>query len=172
MGKRSRAWLVGLMVAALWPVSEVVVTHPAGPFSGDQMPLKSAYAATENPDEFLVVDCLLPGQIRKLGRSTTYITARRPIRTSARDCEIRGGEYTSFDRASYASSLKVWLEPAKEGNPLAQTYVGEFYEKGLGIQPDYSAAAEWYSRAANQGHAPAMINLATPGRGANWPTSF
>jgi uncharacterized coiled-coil protein SlyX len=148
------------MVVGLWPVGEVVFTHPAGPSSGDRMPLNGANAATKNPDEFLVVDCLLPGRIKKLGKSITYMTARRAIRTSARDCEIRGGEYTSFDRASYASSFKVWLEPAKEGDPLAQTYLGELYEKGLGVQPDYTAAVEWYRRAANQGHAPAMINLA------------
>src|SRR5262245_4463670 len=41
-------------------------------------------------EELLVVDCLLPGQIRKLGRMT-FLTSRRPIKTSAQDCEIRGG---------------------------------------------------------------------------------
>ena len=51
-----------------------------------------------------------------------------------RDCEIRGGEYTAYDRASYSTALKVWLEPAKAGDAQAQTYVGEIFEKGLGTR--------------------------------------
>ena len=50
-------------------------------------------------DDPVVVDCLLPGQVRKLGGQMTYLTPRRPIKTSAVDCEIRGGEYVAFDRA-------------------------------------------------------------------------
>src|SRR5690349_13757603 len=42
-------------------------------------------------DAYMVVDCLLPGQVRKLGRTATFITPRRPIRTSGMNCEIRGG---------------------------------------------------------------------------------
>ncbi len=110
-------------------------------------------------DEFLIVDCLLPGQLRKLGRKAVYQTARRPIKTSARNCEIRGGEYVAFDRSSYASALKVWLPQAQGGNPEAQTYVGEIYEKGLGLPPDYVTAAQWYQKAADKGYSTAQINL-------------
>ncbi|MGH7801375.1 MAG: caspase family protein [Thermodesulfobacteriota bacterium] len=110
-------------------------------------------------DEFLVVDCLLPGQIRKLGKRTTFLTARRAIKTSAGDCEIRGGEYVSYDRSNYATALKVWLPQAEEGDATAQTYVGEIYEKGLGLQPDYVLAAQWYSKAAEKGYARAQVNL-------------
>jgi Caspase domain/Sel1 repeat len=110
-------------------------------------------------DELLVVDCLLPGQIRKLGRSMVYLTPRRPIKTSAQDCEIRGGEYVSYDRSDYATALKVWLPQAQEGDKVAQTYVGEIYEKGLGVQPDYVLAAEWYRKAAEQRYERAQINL-------------
>ena len=110
-------------------------------------------------NDLMVVDCLLPGQVRRLGGSMTYLTPRRPIKSSAQECEIRGGEYVAFDRASYADSLRVWLPLAKEGEAKAQTYVGEIFEKGLGIAPDYEVAAHWYKLAANQGHGPAQINL-------------
>ena len=106
-----------------------------------------------------MIDCLLPGKVRRLGRQMTYLTPRRPVKTTQVDCAIRGGEYTAFDRANYATALRVWLEPAKKGDPEAQTYVGEIFEKGLGLQPDYEAAASWYRRAAEQGYAPAQINL-------------
>lgn len=113
----------------------------------------------ERAEKFMVVDCLLPGQVRRLGSKRTYLTPRRPIKTSASDCEIRGGEYVQFDRANYATSLQIWLPQAKEGDPEAQTYVGEIFEKGLGTESDYDAAATWYRRAAEQGFTRAQINL-------------
>jgi len=92
-----------------------------------------------------VVDCLLPGQVRQLG-STTYLTQRRPIRTDAADCRTRGGEYVAYDRADYKSALNVWMAQAKEGDPEAQTTVGEIFERGLGGTPDYAAAVIWYQK--------------------------
>lgn len=115
--------------------------------------------AAPDADSLLIVDCLLPGQIRQLGGLVTYVSARRAIKTSASDCEIRGGEYVKSDRASYATALKVWLPLAKQGKPRAETYVGEIFEKGLGVPPDYDAAATWYRRAADQGYSQAEINL-------------
>ncbi|OUS30334.1 hypothetical protein A9Q99_06815 [Gammaproteobacteria bacterium 45_16_T64] len=115
--------------------------------------------ASRNADDLLIIDCLLPGQVRKLGSFSTYITARRPIKTSASDCEIRGGEYVAFDRADYATALKIWLPVAQSGDPEAQTYVGEIFEKGLGLQPDYALAVQWYEKAAEQNFSRAQINL-------------
>lgn len=112
-----------------------------------------------NPQELQVVDCLLPGQIRKLGSQQTYVSRRRPMRTTALDCEIRGGEYAAYDRANYQTALKVWLDTAEAGDPKAQYYAGEIYEKGLGTAPDYAQAAAWYRKAAEQGQAQAQINL-------------
>lgn len=115
--------------------------------------------ALEDDDKLLIVDCLLPPQVRKLGTSFSYAAARRPIKTSAADCEIRGGEYVAYDRADYRTALKVWLPQAEAGDPEAQNYVGQIYEKGLGLQEDYQTAAIWYQKAAEQGFSEAQINL-------------
>ena len=112
-----------------------------------------------DPSRLLVVDCLLPARVQQLGQKLTYLAPRRAIKTTQSDCEIRGGEYTAYDRANYATALKIWLPPAKKGDPAAQTYVGEIYEKGLGVMADYALAATWYRKAAEQGYARAMINL-------------
>jgi len=92
-----------------------------------------------------IVDCLLPGQVRQLG-NMTYLTQRRPTRTDATDCRVRGGEYVAYDRADYKSALNVWMAQAKEGDPEAQTTVGEIFERGLGGTPDYPAAVIWYQK--------------------------
>ncbi len=113
----------------------------------------------EDADKLLIVDCLLPGKIKKLGAGATFVTPRRPAKLAAIDCESRGGEYVAYGQANSATALKVWLPSAQDGNKVAQTYVGEIYEKGLGIQSDYKLAAQWYLKAANQGHSRAMLNL-------------
>jgi TPR repeat protein len=113
----------------------------------------------KDTDKLFVVDCLLPGQVRKLGAKAMYLTARRPIQTTAGDCEMRGGEYVAYDRANAATSLKIWLPQAQQGDPEAMVKVGEIYEKGLGGMADPKLAAEWYSKAAEKGNSQAQINL-------------
>jgi len=128
---------------------------------GDISAKKKEQVSDSEPtaEDFMVVDCLLPGKVRRLGRRSNYITPRRPARTTAIDCQIRGGEYTAFDRSSYSTALKVWLEEAKAGSAEAQYYVGQIYEKGMGLDPDYGTAAQWYSKAADQGYSAAQISL-------------
>ena len=146
VARRSRLLVVALAVlsAACGTAGTQTTSRPTGP------------GAVEG---FMVVDCQLPGQIRQLGGQVTYVTVRRAVKTAARDCEIRGGEYVSFDRANYATALKVWLPLAEQGDQAAQTYVGEIFEKGLGVQPDYGTAATWYRRAADRGYSRAALNL-------------
>lgn len=112
-----------------------------------------------NAEELLIVDCLLPGQIRKLGAQASFLSARRPIRTTEADCQIRGGEYVAYDRANYQTALKVWMDSAMGGDAQAQNMVGEIYSKGLGVAPDYAMAAQWFRKAADQGNSRAQINL-------------
>lgn len=107
-----------------------------------------------------VVDCLLPGVVRSIGNAT-YVTQRRPTRTTAADCHIRGGEYTAYDRSDYKSALRVWMAAAEAGDADAQNNVGEIYERGLGGTPNFEAAVIWYQKAADQGYARALFNLGT-----------
>ena len=122
-------------------------------------PVNPAVAAVRNAEDLLIVDCLLPGQLRKLGRQATFMSARRPIRTTQADCEIRGGEYVAYDRANYQTALKVWMDGAMSGDAEAQNNVGEIYSKGLGTAPDYGMAFQWFKKAADQGYGRAKINL-------------
>jgi uncharacterized protein len=111
-------------------------------------------------EDLEIVDCLLPGQVRQLGNQT-YLTARRPTHTTASDCRIRGGEYVAFDRADLKTALGVWMQAAQSGDPEAETNVAEIYEKGLGVAPNYEAAAMWYRKAADQKYSRALFNLGT-----------
>ena len=152
---RSSCWAPALAAAALLASLAGCASSPLGR-SGAAAP---STASGRDPAQQLAVDCLLPGQIRQLGTQITYVSRRTLVRTTTRDCEIRGGEYVAYDRANYATALSKWQDFAKEGDPKAQLYVGELYEKGLGTAQDYTEAARWYRLAAAQNYAPAEINL-------------
>jgi hypothetical protein len=148
-----------LLISAALTLGPPALLLAACAAGGGSAPVPAAAQGGRRGDELLPVDCLLPPQIRQLGTQSTYLTARRAIKTTGRDCEIRGGEYVAYDRANYATALKVWLPLAEGGDLAAQNNVGEIYEKGLGIQSDYQAAALWYRRAADKGYARAAINM-------------
>jgi uncharacterized protein len=155
MGRISRcAALITFLVGTL-----MLVGCPA---SQSVRPIDDSAVEVEGMDpveDLYVVDCLLPGEVRRMGQMT-YLSPRIPIRTTALNCRIRGGEYTAYSRADYRSALAVWLDRANGGDAEAQYMVGSIYEKGLGIDPDYAAAASWYHKAAAQNHSRSMINLA------------
>ncbi len=153
--KQKKAWLVfllttvGLGACGISPVNETSL-------SGSE---DFAEAMAQSADATLIVDCLLPGKIKKMGSAMTYLTPRRPVKTSSQTCEIRGGEYVAYDRANYKTALRVWQPMAEQGDQVAQTYVGAIYEKGLGVSPDYAKAAGWYKKAAEQGYSRAQYAL-------------
>jgi hypothetical protein len=149
----TRAAVAGLLSVVL--ILPACVSTPEGD-NADIDPV----APGRGIDDLILVDCLLPGQIRQLGTRAVFQAPRRSIKTTKSDCGIRGGEFVLFDRSDYATALKTLLPEAQAGDPIAQTHVGEIYEKGLGLAaPDYAAAASWYGKAARAGHGPAQSRL-------------
>jgi len=156
---RARISLKSFQHGVIAFAATLIVGCAAGINTPDDASQTAENTTRTSPDKFLPVDCLLPPQVRKLGAQMTYMAARRPIKTTAQDCEIRGGEYVAYDRANYRTALQTWLAQAKQGNAEAQAYVGEIYEKGLGLPADYKTAFIWYSRSAEQNNSRAQINL-------------
>ena len=152
----------GIPISSLTAAILVVVLSAC---ASDPPPVDSVSSVTNavnapgSSDAYEVVDCLLPGQIRQLGTQVTYVTERRPVRTTKEDCTIRGGEYVAGDRADYGASLKIWLSEAQKGFAEAQYYAATLYERGPDGNPDYQQAADWYRKAADQGDKRAAVSL-------------
>ena len=64
---------------------------------------------------------------------------------------LRDGHY----RVAYVQ----YINPARAGDAVAQTVIGNLYLLGLGVKSQPFEAARWYLRAALDGHIPAQINL-------------
>jgi len=58
-----------------------------------------------------------------------------------------------------AIAVAWYRKAADQGNAMAQTNLGEMYEKGKGVPQYYMIAVTWYRKAADQGNARAQTNL-------------
>ncbi len=126
-----------------------------------QTPTYEAGAAQKlAADANTIVDCLLPGAVRRLGAGVTYLAARKPVLLKTAECEVRGGEYVLYDRADPKVAFKIWEAAAKAGDADAQRRLAQIYEMGLGAEPDYKNAASWYRKSAEQGNHAAALALA------------
>jgi len=67
--------------------------------------------------------------------------------------------FSAFQRGDYATALREWTPLAEQGHAKAQHNLGLMYRQGMGVEKDFTAAAEWYRRAAEQGIAIAQHNL-------------
>jgi hypothetical protein len=123
--------------------------------------LGRSHDALSPGDEYLIVDCLLPPRLVPDASLGVHLLPRTPEKITALECNKRGGAFTLPDAPDHRKwSLDVWMPSAERGDPAAQYYLGEIYERGLGDPPDFARAAEWYRRAAEQGDRRAAANLA------------
>ena len=151
---RLSALLLAIVATGLLAHDAVIAPVAAEQRAAQQL---AADAPAASPDDFVVVDCRLPPRVRKLGTQMIYQEPGAVIRTIARDCSIRGGEYTLLDPSRYADAVKLWLSDAQAGDVKAQTNVAMLYEKAE--PPDYASAVSWFTKAADKGYAPAQTAL-------------
>ena len=84
----------------------------------------------------------------------------------------------AYARGDYATAFKLWLPIAEQGSPEAQRNVARMYERGEWVAQDKQAAAEWYSKAAEQSArdatmpgAPVVANAGPVGPSSTLPSS-
>ncbi|MFQ5983970.1 MAG: tetratricopeptide repeat protein [Alphaproteobacteria bacterium] len=72
--------------------------------------------------------------------------------------DIAAGQQ-AYLAGNYGTALKELLPLAKQGDAEAQYLVGVMRDHGQGVARNYRKAAEWYRKAADQGHTLAQFNL-------------
>lgn len=68
---------------------------------------------------------------------------------------------TAYNQKDYTTAYQLLKPEAEAGDRQAQYYLGVMLRKGLGIDRDLSAAANWFTKAAKQGQREAINTLAT-----------
>ncbi|MGL5836895.1 MAG: SPOR domain-containing protein [Sphingorhabdus sp.] len=65
----------------------------------------------------------------------------------------------AWSKGDYPGAVKQWRDPAAKGDADAQFNMAQAYKLGRGVKQDLNLAAEWYARAAKQGHLQAADSL-------------
>jgi uncharacterized caspase-like protein len=151
----AQAWLrwMVLSVAALACGGSALAADALDRLNAATADERAQLAANSGMEAAPWVHCLFPGQVRRLGLSTT-MTPRRAARVSAAQCLAGGGEYV--EPQDPGGALKIWLPLAADGLADAQVTAGELYER----QGQKALAKAWYEKAAAQGSARAQADLA------------
>ncbi|RLQ88692.1 tetratricopeptide repeat protein [Notoacmeibacter ruber] len=68
--------------------------------------------------------------------------------------------FTAFQIGRFLTAVRLATPLAENGNPAAQTLLGEIYAAGLGVPKDPKKAANWYARAAESGVPAAQFQYA------------
>ena len=64
-----------------------------------------------------------------------------------------------YNAGDIQAAHDTWLQQAEAGDPFSQYALGVLYHNGQLGTPDYTKAAQWFERAAEQDHLEAMHNL-------------
>ena len=78
-----------------------------------------------------------------------------PVMASA---DVRSG-VAAWEAGNYAAAVREWRPLAVAGDADAQFNLGQAYKLGRGVEQDLAQAAEWFRRAAAQGHLQGEDNL-------------
>lgn len=96
--------------------------------------------------------------MRKLPISPIAIAAFLALAAQPAFADVKAG-VDAWSNGDFGGAVKEWRDPAKKGDPDAQFNMGQAYKLGRGVKQDFNMAADWYQRAAKQGHLQAADSL-------------
>ena len=62
----------------------------------------------------------------------------------------------AYENQDYATALKEWRPLAEQGSAAAEFNLGLLFYDGRGVAQDFTEAAQWFQRSADQGYAKAQ----------------
>lgn len=96
--------------------------------------------------------------MRKLPLPAIAATACLAFLVQPAFADVKAG-VDAWSTGNFEQAVKEWRDPAKNGDPDAQFNLGQAYKLGRGVKQDLGLAADWYQRAAQQGHLQAADSL-------------
>ncbi len=96
--------------------------------------------------------------MRKLPISSLAIAVGLALAAQPAMADVKAG-VDAWSIGDFGGAVKEWRDPAKKGDPDAQFNMGQAYKLGRGVKQDFNLAADWYQRAAKQGHLQAADSL-------------
>ena len=66
----------------------------------------------------------------------------------------------AYNRGDYVPAIRLFRPLAEQGNPKAQSVIGQMYRKGEGVARSSAHAFMWFSLAAKRGRRPGKSGIA------------
>jgi TPR repeat protein len=151
--------------AAVAPAAQPVVSPPPEPAT-EPLHGKSAAETAVAPKNYwlpiggasvLIVAVIIAAVWFWEDRPKSASGSSVPVSATTTDALTKGK--AAFDRKDYIEAMRLMRQAADAGSAEGQTYVGYFYEKGLGVPQDYAEALGWYRKAAALGYPAAQRNI-------------
>src|SRR5262245_46876195 len=92
-------------------------------------------------------------------RSVSGLLALWLAVTGCRNREDRASTLQKAIEESQRNEISDLRRTAEDGDVIAQYKLGEKYYSGQDLPKDFTQAAKWFRKAAEQGYAPAQCNL-------------
>ncbi|MHB8621897.1 MAG: tetratricopeptide repeat protein [Sulfuricaulis sp.] len=81
-----------------------------------------------------------------------------PAPVSAPVLDYQAGA-AAYDSGDYIQARRIWQPLAEQGDIQAQRGMGKLYEKGRGVERNFTQAFKWYRPAAEKGDAESQYRL-------------
>jgi TPR repeat protein len=97
--------------------------------------------------------------MKYLGQSPAVLLIALILLSRASYAEQTADGIDAYNRKNYSAASKILKIQAKLGDAVAQRYLAEMFDKGIGMSLDYKKAIFWYQKAAIQHDAAAQYRL-------------
>jgi TPR repeat protein len=81
---------------------------------------------------------------------------RRDVSAAANVLAMRNNGYAALQERRYHDALALLQQATMRGDPYAPMYIGQIFEKGIGVPRDVGQASYWYGIAINRGNGAAL----------------
>jgi hypothetical protein len=86
----------------------------------------------------------------------TVPAGRRDVPAAANVVAMRNGGYAALQERRYPEALILLQHATMMGDPYAPMYIGQIFEKGIGVPRDVGQASYWYGIAIDRGNGAAV----------------
>ena len=67
--------------------------------------------------------------------------------------------FDAYKNNDYETAFEIWYKLAEEGDAIAQNSLGVLFQKGQGVEKNYSESYKWFKKSAEDGYTPAQVSL-------------
>lgn len=132
-------------------------TAPATPTTEPTPPAEATGSVAAPPTDVAAADSAAPPVwATKPARKVAKVAPRRAM-PGTNAVALRTNGYAALGQGRYGEAMSLLQQATMMGDAYAPMYIGQLYEKGMGVPRDVGQASYWYGIAINRGNGTALV---------------